>query len=89
MFYYNDKWHDPDVAEWVYRMMNSTHEWEKFRYTDTINNYNMILEELEKHYEQTPVTQRYTRARIRNAIKRAERDLAKALADYEEFKRYK
>ena len=49
----------------------------------------MILKELEKHYEQTPVTNRLARATIRNAIKRAERDLAKIQDEYDEFKQYK
>jgi hypothetical protein len=34
---YNDKMHDPEVAEWVYRLMNDSEYYEQWRYTDTIN----------------------------------------------------
>jgi hypothetical protein len=67
-------------------MMNDPEYFEKWRFKDTINNYNMLLGEFEKRYEQTPVTQRLTRATIRSAIKRAERELVKALAEYDKFK---
>jgi hypothetical protein len=89
MFLHDDKWHDPNVATWVYRLMNDPEYYEQFRYKDTINNYNMLLGEFEKRYEQTPVTQRLTRATIRSAIKRAERELVKALAEYDKFKAFK
>ena len=49
----------------------------------------MIIEECQKLYENTPVTSRLTRAKCLSTIKRAERDLVKVLAKYEEFKKYK
>jgi hypothetical protein len=70
-------------------MMNHPDEWEKFRYIDSINVYSSVIEELEKLYDQTPVTQRYTRARIRSGIKQSQRELTKTLAEYEMFKKYK
>jgi hypothetical protein len=49
----------------------------------------MLLEEFQKHYEQTPVTNRYTRAKIRSAIKRAQRELSEKQAEYDIFKKHK
>jgi hypothetical protein len=69
MFYDNRR--SPEVQEWCYLMINGPEYFEKWRYTDTINDYNMIIEELEKLYEQTPVTQRYARARILSGLKRS------------------
>ena len=63
--------------------------WEKFRYLDTIRDYTMIIDEFQKSYEQTPVTQRYARARILSGMKRAKRYLAETQAEYDEFKEYK
>lgn len=73
----------------MYRLMNDPAYYERWFYKDTINNYNMLLEEFTKHYEQTPVTQRLARARLRSVIKRGERRLAKVQAEHEQFKRYK
>jgi hypothetical protein len=89
MFYHNDKWHDPEAAEWYYPMMNDPTEWEKFRYKDAIDDYNMIIAECQKMYDMTPVPSRLVRVRLLSIIKRAERDLAKVQADYDKFKRYK
>jgi lipopolysaccharide biosynthesis protein len=63
--------------------------WEKFRYIDTIDDYTKIIEEFQKLYEQTPTTQRYTRARIISGIKQSERELARTQAEYDRFKKYK
>jgi N-glycosylase/DNA lyase len=79
--------HDPEVQKWYFHMAKDG--WEKFRYTDTMRDYNMIIREFTKHYEQTPVTQRYTRAKILSGIKRAQRYLAETIEEYEEFKQYK
>jgi hypothetical protein len=59
MFY--DKRHSPEVQEWCYRMMNDPNQWEKWRYIDTLYDYNNIIAELQKLYEQTPVTNRFIR----------------------------
>ncbi|MFL6420456.1 MAG: hypothetical protein ACJ71P_13785 [Nitrososphaeraceae archaeon] len=59
------------------------------RFKDTINDYNSIIEEFEKLYEQTPATDRYARARIIGGLKKSKRELAKTQAEYEIFKKYK
>jgi hypothetical protein len=69
--------------------MNDPEYFEKWRYIDTINDYNSIIAEFQKLYEQTPVTQRYTRARIQSEMKESKRDLAKTQHEYEIFKKYK
>ena len=87
MFY--DKRHSSEVQEWYYRMMNDLEYFERWRHIDTINDYNSIIEEFQKLYEQTPATQRYARARILSGTKRSKRDLAETQAEYEMFKKYK
>jgi hypothetical protein len=87
MFY--DNKHSLEVQEWCYRMMNDPDYFEKWRFKDTINDYNMIIEEFQKSYEQTPVTQWYARARILSGMKRAKRELVKTQAEYDKFKQYK
>jgi hypothetical protein len=87
MFY--DNKHSPEVQEWCYRMMNDPEYFEKCRFKDTINDYNNIVEELQKLYEQTPITNRFIRARCLKGIKRTQRELAKTQAEYEMFKQYK
>jgi hypothetical protein len=87
MFY--DNKHSPEVQEWYYRMINDPVYFEKSRYIDTINDYNSIIEELQKLYEQTPVTQRYARPRIISGMRKSKRELAKTQAEYDKFKEYK
>jgi hypothetical protein len=70
-------------------MMNDPEYFEKWRFKDTINDYNMIIKEFEKLYEQTPATDRYVRARIISGLKKSKRDLAKTQAEYDKFKEYK
>jgi hypothetical protein len=79
--------HDPEVQKWYFHMAKDG--WEKFRYIDAIRDYNMIIEEFEKSYQQTPVTQRYTRVRILSGMKRAKRELAETIAEYDKFKEFK
>jgi hypothetical protein len=78
-----------EAEEWVYRLMNDSYEFEKFRYIDSINVYNSVIEECQKLYELTPVTNRFIHARSLKGIKRAQRELAKTQAEYEMFKKYK
>ena len=89
--FYDDKRHSPEVQEWVYRLMNDPEYFEKFRYIETINDYNSVIKECQKQYEQTPATaaNRFIRARSLNTMKRAQRELAKTLAEHEMCKRYK
>ena len=87
--YHDRKRHNPEVHEWCYRMLNDPAEWEKFRCLDAIHNYNSIIDELQKMYEQTPATNRYIRHRIESEMKEAKRDLEKTIAEYDKFKEYK
>ena len=50
---------------------------EKWRYIDTINVYNSIIEEFQKLYDQTPITDHFAHARIISGMKQSKRDLAK------------
>ena len=67
MFY--DKRHSPEAQEWYFRLMNDPNYFEKWRYIDTISDYNSIIEEFVKLYQQTPITDRYASARILNGMK--------------------
>ena len=69
--------------------MNDPEYFEKWRFKDTINDYNMVIKEFQKLYEQTPATDRYARARIASGLKKSKRDLAKTQEEYEMFKKYK
>jgi hypothetical protein len=70
-------------------MMNDPEYFEKWRFKDTINDYNMVIKEFQKLYEQTPATDRYARARILSGMRQSKRELAKTQAEYEKFKKYK
>jgi hypothetical protein len=83
------KLHSSDVQEWCFRLMNDPEYFEKERFIDTINDYSNIIAEFQKLYEQTPATQRYARARIQSGMRKSKRDLAKTMAEYEMFKKYK
>ena len=51
--------------------------WEKFRYICTINDYNMIIEECQKMYDEIPVTSRLKLVTCLSTIKKVESDLEK------------
>jgi tRNA nucleotidyltransferase/poly(A) polymerase len=87
MFY--DNKHSPEVQEWCYRMMNDPEYFEKWRFKDTIRDYNSIIEEFEKLYEQTSASDHFIRARSLGGIKGAQIELAKTQAEYDKFKEYK
>jgi len=55
--------------------MNDPDYFEKWRFKDTINDYNSIIEEFQKLYEQTPTTQRYARARIQSGLKKSKMNM--------------
>ena len=50
------KRHNTEAQEWLFRLMNDPYEFEKWRYIDTINDYNNIIAEFQKLYDQTPTT---------------------------------
>ena len=78
-----------EAQEWYFRLINNPYEFEKMRYIDSINVYNSVIEECQKLYDKTPASDRFTRARSLNGIKRAQRELAKTQAEYEMFRKYK
>ncbi len=60
--------HNTEAQEWCFRLMNDPEYFEKWRYTDTINGYNILIAELQKLYEQTPTSDRFMRARIQSGM---------------------
>jgi hypothetical protein len=78
-----------EVQEWCFGLMNDPEYFEKWRYKDTINDYNSLIAEFQKLYEQTLTTNHFMRARIQSGMKKSKRDLAKTQAEYEIFKKYK
>jgi hypothetical protein len=73
-------------------MINDPESWEKFRFKDAIYDYENIIAECQKMYEQTPATTKenlFIRATSLATMKRAQRDLAKTQAEYEEFLKFK
>ena len=78
-----------EVEEWFFRIINNSDTFEKLRFIDAIDDYTTMIDELEKLLEQTPATDRNTRARIQSGIEQSKEELAKTLADYEIFKQYK
>jgi alpha-acetolactate decarboxylase len=85
----NEKRHRTEAQEWYFHLVNDPNEFEKCRYKDTINDYNILIAEFQKLNEQTPVTNRFIRARIQSGLKKSKRELAKTQTEYDEFKKYK
>jgi hypothetical protein len=83
------KRHRSEAQEWCFRLMNDPEYFEKWRYVDTINDYNSIIEEFQKLYDKTPASDRSAITKIRNGLKQSKRNLAKTQAEYEMFKKYK
>jgi hypothetical protein len=73
MFYRNDNTHDPEVAEWVYRLMNDPVYYEQWRYKDAIDDYNSVIEHSQKLYNET---------HFLSNMGRAQRELAETQAEY-------
>ena len=40
-----------EAQEWCFCLMNDPEYFEKWRYKDTINDYNMLIEDFQKLYE--------------------------------------
>jgi hypothetical protein len=87
--FYDNKRHSPEVQEWYYLMMNDPEYFEKFRYIDTINDYNLLIDECQKLYDNTSVENRFIRARSLSTMKRTQKEMAKTQAEYDKFKKYK
>jgi hypothetical protein len=73
----NEKRHRTEAQEWYFRLVNDPEYFEKWRYKDAINDYNNLIVEFQKLYEQTPTSDRFIRARILSGLKKSKRDLAK------------
>ena len=75
MSIYDDrKRHNPEVHEWCFHMINDPEYFEQWRFKDTIDEYNMIIGECQKQYDNTPATTTenlFTRATSLATIKRA------------------
>ncbi len=73
----NEKRQRTEAQEWYFRLVNDPEYFEKWRYKDAINDYNNLIVEFQKLYEQTPTSDRFIRARILSGLKKSKRDLAK------------
>jgi hypothetical protein len=70
--------------------MNDPEYFEQWRFKDTIDDYNMIIAECQKLYDNNSNTEdRFIRDKSVSTIKRAQRELAKTQAEYDIFKKYK
>jgi hypothetical protein len=78
-----------EAQEWCFHLMNGPEYFEKWRYKDTINDYNSLIQEFQKLYQNTPTTNHFIRARILSGMKKSKRDLAEIQTEYEMFKKYK
>ena len=58
-----------EAQQWYFHLVNDPNEFEKCRYIDTINDYNSIIAEFQKIYENTPATDRFACARIQSGMK--------------------
>ena len=59
---YNKIQHSPEAQEWYYLLMNDPEYFERWRYIDSINVYNSIIEQFQKLYDKTPMTDRIARS---------------------------
>jgi hypothetical protein len=87
MFY--DKFHSNAVQDWYFRMINDSHTFEKFRYIDTINDYNSIIKECQKLLDITPLREQDTRDKIISTLTETKADLKKTRAEYAMYRKYK
>jgi len=88
MFHHHQE-HDEEAERFVYKLTSDLDYFEQFFYKDVINDYNNIIEQLQKQYEQTPASDYFMRARIQSGLEQSKRDLAKTQAEYDKFKEYK
>jgi hypothetical protein len=58
-----------EAQEWCFRLVNDPVQFEKERYMDTINDYNNLIAEFQKLYDNTPTTDHFIRARIQSGMK--------------------
>ena len=53
-----------EAQEWYFRLINDPEYFERWRYIYTINDYSSLIEEFQKLYDQTPITDRFACTRI-------------------------
>ena len=56
--------HCTEAQEWCFRLMNDPEYFEKWRYIDTINEYNSLIAEFQKLHENTPASDRFAHASL-------------------------
>ena len=78
-----------EAQKWYFRLMNDPKQFEKERFIGSINEFNRIIKEFEKLYDETPTTDHLIRDEILYGIEQSERDLAEIHAEHEMFKKYK
>ena len=78
-----------EAEECYFRLMNDPKQFEKERFIDSINEFNRIINEFQKLYDETPSTDYLVRAEILDGIKQSKIDLSKIQVDYEMFKQFK
>jgi hypothetical protein len=80
--------HDPEVTEWIFGLMNDPEYFEQYRYIDTIAQYQSIIADSQKEYDQTPLQDQHTRHKLRYVLREAKKDLAVIRAEYRIFQKY-
>ena len=58
------KRHLSEAQKWYFRLMNDPKQFEKERFIDSINEFNRIIKEFEKLYDETPTTDHLIRDEI-------------------------
>ena len=74
MFY--EKWHSPEVQEWVYRLMHDSDAFEKFRYKDNIENYTSLIDDCQKQLQSIPIGDFESRDKLFYIINEAKKRLS-------------
>jgi hypothetical protein len=75
--------------EWYFHLKNDPEKYEKERFVNYINHISFIIKELQKLYDETPVTDHLFRANLLERIEYSNRTLLRRQAEYEMFKKYR
>jgi hypothetical protein len=57
-----------EAQEWYFRLINDPEYFERWRYIYTINDYSSLIEEFQKLYDQTYITDRSARTRTLSGL---------------------
>jgi hypothetical protein len=61
--------YDSEAEEWHFHLMKGDDkQFEQWRFIDSINNYNNLIEQFQKMYDETPASDRFMRAEIQSGI---------------------